>query len=66
MAAAYQAAKPIVAVKGTGGVADEWAGRYLDGRKTRLIEGGSTPEDAVKKVMRELSRKGAGKKSKGA
>jgi uncharacterized protein (TIGR00725 family) len=62
-AAAYQAAKPIVAVKGTGGVADEWAGRYLDARRTRLIEGGSSPEDAVKKVMRELSRKGATRKA---
>ena len=64
-AAAYQAAKPIVAVKGTGGVADEWAGRYLDGRKTRLIEGGSSPEDAVRRVMRELSRKGATKRPSG-
>lgn len=62
-AAAYQVAKPIVAVKGTGGVADEWAGRYLDGRRTRLIVGGSSPEDAVRKVMRELSRKGTAKKA---
>lgn len=56
VAAAYQVAKPIVTVKGTGGVADEWAGKYLDDRRTRLILGGSSPEDAVKKVMRELSR----------
>jgi uncharacterized protein (TIGR00725 family) len=55
-AAAYQEAKPIVAVKGTGGVADEWAGRYFDKRRTRLIHGASDPEDAVKQVMRELSR----------
>jgi uncharacterized protein (TIGR00725 family) len=58
VAAAYQVAKPIATVKGTGGVADEWAGRYLDDRQTRLILGGSSPEDAVKKVMRELSRQG--------
>jgi uncharacterized protein (TIGR00725 family) len=57
VAAAYQVAKPIVTVKGTGGVADEWAGKYLDDRRTRLILEGSSPEDAVKKVMRELSRK---------
>jgi uncharacterized protein (TIGR00725 family) len=57
-AAAYEVAKPIVAVKGTGGVADEWAGRYLDDRRTRMILGGSSPEDAVKKLMRELSRHG--------
>jgi len=60
VAAAYQVAKPIATVKGTGGVADEWAGRYLDDRRTRLILGGSSPEDAVKKVMRELSRHGKG------
>src|ERR1700674_1226508 len=38
-AAAYQASKPIVAVKGTGGVADAWAGRYIDVRRTRMILG---------------------------
>ena len=64
IAAAYQADKPIVAVKGTGGVADGWAGRYLDHRQTRLIIEASDPEDAVKKVMRELSRDG--KKTKSA
>lgn len=60
VAAAYRVSKPIVTVKGTGGVADEWAGRYLDARRTRLILGGSSPEDAVKKAMRELSRHGKG------
>jgi len=63
VAAAYEVAKPIVTVRGTGGVADEWAGRYLDARRTRLIGGGSSPEDAVKKVMRELSRKGPAKRT---
>jgi uncharacterized protein (TIGR00725 family) len=58
-AAAYQADKPIVAVKGTGGVADAWAGRFMDERRTRMMLEGSSPEDAVKKVMRELSRNGA-------
>jgi uncharacterized protein (TIGR00725 family) len=57
-AAAYQAAKPIVAVKGTGGVADAWAGRYLDERRTVMVLGGSSPEDSVKKALRELSRHG--------
>ena len=57
-AAAYQASKPIVAVKGTGGVADAWAGRYIDDRRTKMILGASSPEDAVKTAMRELSRRG--------
>ena len=60
VAAAYQVSKPIVTVKGTGGIADEWAGKYLDDRRTMLIIGGSSPENAVKKVMRELSRHGKG------
>jgi len=57
-AAAYQADKPIVSVKGTGGVADEWAGRYFDERRTWRIIGASSAEDAVKKVLCELSRRG--------
>jgi uncharacterized protein (TIGR00725 family) len=57
-AAAYQAEKPIAAVKGTGGVADAWAGKYIDGRRTSMILGGSSPEDAVRRVIRELSRRG--------
>jgi len=56
-AAAYQAEKPISAVMGTGGVADEWAGRYLDDRRTKIIMKGKSPEDAVEKVMDALSRK---------
>ncbi|HEV2390366.1 MAG TPA: TIGR00725 family protein [Nitrososphaerales archaeon] len=67
VAAAYRVSKPIITVKGTGGVADEWAGRYLDARRTRLILAGSSPEDAVKKAMRELSRqrKGTAKQKAG-
>lgn len=55
-AAAYQAAKPIAAVSGTGGVADDWAGRYIDDRRISRIIRGTSPEDAVEKVTRELSR----------
>ena len=58
VAAAYQADKPVVTVRGTGGVADEWGGRYIDHRRTGMILEGSSPEDAVKKVMRVLSRRG--------
>ena len=60
VAAAYQAAKPIVAVKGTGGVADAWAGKHVDGRRRGMILEGSSPEDAVKKAMRRLSSSGRG------
>ena len=59
-AAAYQADKPIVSVKGTGGVADEWGGKYFDERRTRLMIEGSSPEDAVKKALDEISSGGGG------
>ncbi len=58
VAAAYQAAKPVVAVRGTGGVADSWAGRHIDDRRTGIILEGSSPEEAVKKAIRESSHSG--------
>ena len=61
VAAAYQAAKTVVAVRGTGGVADEWAGKHLDGRRTVKILEGSSPEDAVDKAMRGLARQEKGR-----
>jgi uncharacterized protein (TIGR00725 family) len=48
IAAAYQKRIPIVAVKGTGGVADRLVDTYIDDRKVELILGGDTPEEAVK------------------
>jgi len=60
LAVAYQAGKPIAAVKGTGGVADAWAGRHVDERRTGKVLEGASPEDAVKLVIRELSRRGEG------
>jgi hypothetical protein len=50
-AAAYQKNIPIVAVKGTGGVADRYADTYLDDRKLERIMGESTPERAVGMAM---------------
>jgi uncharacterized protein (TIGR00725 family) len=57
VAAAYQARKPIVAVRGTGGVADAWAGQRLDERKAgRKVIAGKDPRDAVREAMRALKR----------
>ncbi len=56
VAAAYQAGKPIVAVSGTGGVADMWAGKHLDHRRTTKILGGKDAKDVVRKIENELSR----------
>jgi uncharacterized protein (TIGR00725 family) len=60
VAAAYQAGKPVVAVRGTGGVADAWAGKHVDERRTSKILKGLSPEDAVKKALAEVSRSGRG------
>jgi len=61
VAAAYIEGKPVVALRGSGGVADEYAGRYLDQRKTVLIHAAETPSEAVELVLRliaERSRSG--------
>ncbi len=47
IAAAYQKKIPIVAVKGTGGMADRLADTYIDDRKIERIFGENTTEKAV-------------------
>jgi len=56
-AAAYGKRIPLVAVKGTGGVADEWAGRYFDGRKTARVMEADSPEEAVAVALRARARR---------
>lgn len=51
IAIAYQANIPIVAVKNTGGWSAKLSGQYLDERKRLKIEGVSTPEQAVEKII---------------
>jgi uncharacterized protein (TIGR00725 family) len=58
-AAAYGKGKPLVAVKGTGGVADEWAGRYFDERRTVKVSGAESAEKAVTMALRAASRRAA-------
>jgi uncharacterized protein (TIGR00725 family) len=50
-AAAYQKKIPIVALKGSGGVADRYADTYLDDRETEKIMGETSPEKAVDAAM---------------
>lgn len=50
-AAGYQKKIPIVAVKGTGGVADRLIDTYLDDRKIEKILGENTPEQAVNRAL---------------
>lgn len=47
IAAAYQKKIPIVAVKGTGGVADQLVDSYIDDRKIERIIGEDSPEKSV-------------------
>lgn len=57
-AAAYGKGKPLVAVRGTGGVADGWDGKYFDERKTTRVSGADAPEEAVAMALRAVKRKG--------
>ena len=42
----------MVAIKTSGGIAQQFAGKHLDIRKTLKIESADTPEEAVKKVLK--------------
>ncbi len=53
--AAYMYKKPIVAIKNSGGIADKYAGQYLDHRKNVLIMGVSSPKEAVKTILEKIN-----------
>ncbi len=54
MCAAYMHNKPMVAIRGTGGMADRYAGEYLDHRESVVIEGADSPLDAVERIFRAI------------
>jgi hypothetical protein len=47
VAAAYQKKIPVIALKGTGGIADRLVDTYIDDRKIERILGENTPHRAV-------------------
>ena len=51
VSAAYLKSKPIIAMVGSGGVADKVAGTYMDDRKNVKIAEGHTPAEAVEKAF---------------
>lgn len=53
---AYLKAKPVIAIEGSGGVADQVRGAYLDERKSVRILSEKDPRRAVEKAL-ELARK---------
>ncbi|MDI1495279.1 MAG: Rossmann fold nucleotide-binding protein [Cenarchaeum symbiont of Oopsacas minuta] len=52
MCAAYMYDRPMVAIRGTGGMADEYVGKYMDYRKKFLIRGADSPIVAVKTALK--------------
>ena len=48
---AYMKKKPIVAIRGSGGIADEYADKYLDNRNFVKIEGADNPKDAIRYII---------------
>ena len=52
--AAYMHKKPIVAIKNSGGIAEKYADQYLDHRKSVLIIGVSSPQEAVKVILEKI------------
>jgi len=51
---AYMKKKPVVAIAGSGGIADRYAGKYLDDRKSVRISSTSNAKEAVDYIMRKL------------
>ena len=55
MCAAYMHGKPMVAIQGTGGMADAYAGKYMDHRRSRVVESASSASEAVSKIFEIIS-----------
>lgn len=53
--AAYMKKKPIVAMLGSGGAADKYAGQYLDERKRVKILTAKTPKEAVDIILKSIT-----------
>jgi len=51
VAAAYQKGIPIIAINGTGGMADRLVDTYIDDRKVEPILGENTPQKAVERAF---------------
>ena len=53
--AAYMHKRPMVAIRNTGGTADQYADRFVDHRKNIKILGADSPSEAVKLVLELLT-----------
>jgi uncharacterized protein (TIGR00725 family) len=52
---AYIKRKPIIALKGSGGIADKIAGKYLDERQLILVQEADDPSNAVRLADQHMS-----------
>ena len=53
--AGYVHNKPMVAIKNTGGVADQYADKYVDSRECVKIIGVNSPQEAVKNKKKKIT-----------
>ncbi len=55
MAAAYMHKKPMVVIKNTGGVSQQYVDKYLDHRNNVKILGADNPKDAVELILSKIT-----------
>ena len=53
--AGYMQKKPMVAIKNTGGVAAQYADKYVDSREHVKIIGVDSPQEAVKTILEKIT-----------
>ncbi|MFB5646068.1 MAG: TIGR00725 family protein [Nitrosopumilaceae archaeon] len=53
--AGYMHKKPMVAIKNTGGIADQYADKYVDSRERIKIIGVDSPQEAVKTILEKTT-----------
>lgn len=54
--AAYAHERPMVAIRGTGGVADQVAGQYVDHRKKIIVREADSAQEAVEILMKLITK----------
>ena len=54
MCAAYMHNRPMVAIRGTGGMADRYVGECIDHRNTMIIDGADTAREAVSQILKTI------------
>lgn len=61
LSAGYMMKKPMAAVRGSGGTADGYGGKYLDERKRAEIIVAASPKEAVRAIMDKIKNDNAGR-----